>query len=145
MNTVDNTSETRSLKLRAWDSLRDAMITSFDSIDHPAGVQYNFHHGKDGLILMAQNRNGEWYPTKLLQFTGLLDKNGKEIYEGDILKFFDKIVAVVVFESFGGWCYKWVDPTYIRIRQYNPEPFFRNISLFEVVGNIYQHPNLLNS
>jgi len=78
------------------------------------------------------------------QFSGHKDKNSKEIYEGDIIKFFDKIVAIIVFESFGGWCFKWIDPTYINIRQYNPEPIFRNIPLFEVVGNIYENPELIN-
>lgn len=77
-----------------------------------------------------------------MQFTGLLDKNWKEIYEGDILKFFDRVVAVVVWQDFGGWSYKWVDQTYINIRQYNPEPFFRNINLSEVAGNIYENPEL---
>jgi len=78
------------------------------------------------------------------QFTGHKDKNGEEIYEWDIIKFFDKIVAIIVFESFGGWCFKWIDPTYISIRQYNPEPIFRNISLFEVVGNVHENPEILN-
>lgn len=77
------------------------------------------------------------------RFTGLKDKNGKEIYEGDLLKFFDKVIAVVVFQDLGGWSYKWIDETYRRVRQRNPEPFFHNITLWEVAGNIYQDKHLL--
>src|SRR6478609_653557 len=58
---------------------------------------------------------------EFMQFTGHTGKGNVPIYEGDILKFFDKIIAVVVWSDFGGWSYKWIDPTYIRIRQINPE------------------------
>lgn len=80
---------------------------------------------------------------ELMRGSGHKDKNGKFIYEGDLLKFFDKVIAEVTFEPFGGWCYKWIDETYIRFRSKNPEPFFHNINMWEVVGNIYQNPELL--
>lgn len=80
---------------------------------------------------------------ELMQYTGHKDRNDVEIYNDDILKFFDKIVAIVVWKDFGGWSFNWIDPTYKAIRQMSPEPFFHNINLFEVVGNIHQHPHLL--
>lgn len=88
------------------------------------------------------------YPSNVMsfpvqQFTGHKDKNGKEIFDGDILKFFDKIVAIVVWSEFGGWSYQWIDKIYINVRQRKIEPFFHNINLNEVVGNIYENPELL--
>lgn len=88
---------------------------------------------------------------KLMQYTGLKDKNGKEIYEGDILELranpFDrkKDLFQVVFKD-GGFRDEWNN----YIGQYLP-PDIRNKQggrvrlneACEVVGNIYENPELL--
>lgn len=68
-----------------------------------------------------------------MQFTGLLDKNGKEIYEGDIIRGY-KINAVVTFTDGGFW---FVDNANCD-GGYRTEQEVR-----EVVGNIYENPELL--
>lgn len=75
---------------------------------------------------------------EFLQYTGLKDKNGTEIYEADILHHKGVNYAV---EWLG---YKWT----IRkaTRQTHPFRQIYNWPInFEVIGNIYENPELLNS
>jgi uncharacterized phage protein (TIGR01671 family) len=78
-----------------------------------------------------------------MQYTGLHDKNGKEIYEGDIVKF-ENIKAKIIY-GFCGFEFEWIDGYTDKIRLCKTEPLFKNVSLiFEVIGNIYENPELLN-
>ncbi len=75
----------------------------------------------------------------LMQFTGLKDKNGKEIYEGDILKESEHGIFEVV------WDLKWakfkLDHTRVGSTIQYPE-WNRGIRM-EIIGNIYENPDLL--
>jgi len=88
----------------------------------------------------------------IMQFTGLTDKNGKEIYEGDIythnnknfiLKFSNVLsfCSVEINKNLGNFAFDGV------VMKYHNRRDFRNIvgikMHIEVIGNIYENPELL--
>jgi uncharacterized phage protein (TIGR01671 family) len=74
---------------------------------------------------------------KVMQFTGLHDRNGKEIWEGDILGFDRFSHWVVVYQAPSFCIYNVCDPTVIHTITLG------NIDFREVIGNIYENPELL--
>ena len=81
----------------------------------------------------------ERYETYLMQYTGLKDKNGKEIYEGDIICRRAMRNTFVEYERCR-WVLRYDDPK-VEWRQ----DLHNQISLhLEVIGNIYENPKLIN-
>ena len=81
----------------------------------------------------------EVYPETVGQFTGLLDKDGKEIYEGDIL-LMGEDEGVRIYNKVGV-----KDGCFGYIGEYSGEllPFCNYNVMEEIVGNIYDNPELI--
>lgn len=71
------------------------------------------------------------------QFTGLKDKNGKEIYEGDIIENVEK--WEIIFDK-GCFCSRLLDVKYLEEKTYIA---LRAIRDYEIIGNIYENSELL--
>ena len=131
----------RETKFRAWLKEEEKMVNveTMDFTDKTIRCLK-----KNEFINAYLLRRVSFDDVELMQYTGLRDKNGKEIYEGDIIKYkfpYDKrikhISPVKFLEteaSFG-----------IKDRYGNEIPLY-TISAnnyFEVIGNIYKNKNLL--
>lgn len=74
----------------------------------------------------------------IMQSTGLFDKNGKEIFEGDYIKIYDKYSEdwFVTRDEDGAWIIEWKSE-WDRLA-YNTKDFI------EIIWNIHENPELLN-
>ena len=130
----------RELNPRAWIPSLNRYATGFDDL---------YYHRQ-------MNGEGEWwcYPAgedeqldvEIELPTGLKDKNGKEIYMGDILKFRGRFYEVV-FNDYGQFCldnkkYHWLENRY----SFNSVNIWKGDEiLVEIIGNIHEHPELLEA
>ena len=114
----------RPIKFRVWDK-RETKGMSTKNMLYDAQLHHLWQDFVD-------------YPGyELMQYTGLTDKNGKEIYEGDIihLKFGELNANLVV---------KW--DKYMGLKYHNGgwTSLVHVDTHGEVIGNIFEHENLLN-
>lgn len=84
----------------------------------------------------------EQRPFNVMQYTGLKDKNGKEIYEGDIVKL---LHAAHEENEIGQIIYRGDEAAFRIFTNYLSERNLGSLvsSELEVVGNIYENPELL--
>lgn len=133
----------REIKFRAWDKENKR----FGYLDHPFDNNWYVTPTVFGNSLIAFPNN--WKNKKkdnyiLMQFTGLYDKNGKEIYEGDICSTdLSRPYLIVVFRN-GAFMYQCHDDGKDYFDIMLPNEVKSDADKYtEVIGNIYENPELL--
>ena len=121
----------RDIKFRVWDNERNAMLNS-------KSVDIDFFEGKieitSDTIRYDEVYTDEIKDFELMQYVGCKDKNNKEIYEGDIVKTKEHIGQIIY--SKGMFFINAKGDFYLPV--YNVSEFM------EVIGNIYENPELLD-
>ena len=79
----------------------------------------------------------------IMQSTGLKDKNGKEIFEGDIVDYKGRRAVVKWHGSYASFIYRFVDELQERKSEWHP--LFLAYYHFEIIGNIYENKELLDA
>lgn len=133
----------REIKFRVWHKGMNEMLTVYAmNQQRHAGLEYC------GACLgwFGDNHQVEFTYDQAdwMQYTGLTDKNGKEIYEGDILSLWPGIttgMAKIVFTD-GAWQYEYLtDPQAPDAYEFQ----YNKMDEHEIIGNIYQNPELTKS
>jgi len=121
-------------KYRAWDSVEKKFVEHFFITDN--GLICNMEKPTSDSKLLIPIEKSELI---LMQSTGLVDKNGKEIFEGDIVRFFDSLYTV--FYDIKEGCYRLKPHDDRWVVDYMSS--FSSEESFEIVGNIYENKECL--
>ena len=125
----------REIKFRAWDEELKTMVYDFKN---------HLHILQDSdtkqLFVGGLKQNGDWKQPQLMQYTGRKDKHGTEMYDGDIIQdcHSGEIKLVKWREDFCAFvlqCIETETDQWMTIMS--------DVMPHEIVGNIYQHPELL--
>lgn len=121
-------------KFRAWNK-EDKKMYAVEGV-----YAYKDECTQGGEVFLQWFKTSHYFPeqVELMQCTGLKDKNGKLIYEGDIVQWGKTNFAVV-----------WQSCQYALKKDINEKPIDFSLTSFngkgiEVIGNIYENKELLN-
>ena len=121
----------REHKYRAWDKKQKKWLGVNLHMSVTDGcLWWQFGYGCE--ILSAEEREN----IELVEDTGLKDENGKEIYEGDILRIFDRNYEVKIIETDSKMYIEYGYPD-----EHNGPCNFWS----EIIGNIYENPELMEA
>ena len=144
----------REIKFRAWDKNRKTMTPSFD-----------FRQWEGNKLYRPDNGISFFGDLIILQYTGLKDKNGVEIYEGDVVKLHETLLGIHSdidrHETIGYIDYE--RGTYLICLELEKNKYGykenyecwddgehdwyslenEDFDTYEVIGNIYENPELI--
>jgi len=130
-------------RFRIWLKKKKKMVATDDLVnisfeDEEICVQTLYF--EEGLISERDLDYYEFDEIEFIQPTGVKDKNGKEIFEGDIVDYKGRKAVIKWHGSYASFIYRFVDELQERVSEWHP--LFLAYYHFEVIGNIYKNKEL---
>lgn len=119
----------REIKFRVWD-IKNKEMLKVQELD----FEPTFYGGRIAIRLDQYNDYFDTEDIILMQYTGLDDKNGKEIYEGDIVKYENMTGKIMFFNG------SFIMSNFEETEEWELGVINEEI---EVIGNIYENSELL--
>ena len=123
----------KEFKMKAWLKKEKKMVAII-------GIDFNYEYiryTEDDNLFNENYKTAEFKNIELLQFTGLKDNGGQELYEADVIKFNDGIDDI-----YGLISYDDEDGAYRVSYENITEHLLEREGDFEIVGNIFENPDL---
>lgn len=145
----------REIGFRVWTKELGMRYPDGNAAQNSEGIKLRIVFDESGIAILIGRPGAEkWESPKdfeLMEYTGLHDKNGRKIYEGDIVEWYfcavpadrTKKLAVVLNHSFDNIAYEYKlysEPYPDLTKSF---PILSGGDKFEVVGNLYDNPGLL--
>jgi uncharacterized phage protein (TIGR01671 family) len=146
----------REIKFRAWNIFEEHFVDSDEYAVTFNGIIFKANLDSDTYNNLISNEN-----LKFMQYTGLKDKKNEEIYEGDIVKWghiknreesWHRVAFVELFPSLQFHILHYIDGKSLEKKEGDNYVFgFHNFiykdthNSLEVIGNIYENPELLKA
>jgi len=128
----------REHKFRAWDKKRKEWLSEFDFAISGEGEVYLYTQGisEDGFIRLTED-------LEIVECINRKDKNGREIYEGNILKDdYNRILLVEWYQH--GFTFRAITVTYF-VRARDISEWFDRAPFPEIIGNLCENPELMGA
>jgi uncharacterized phage protein (TIGR01671 family) len=144
----------KEIKIKVWNPYKKLMYdgNKLEKLLTKKVIFVSLSYGK--LIIYSYDKNGDYYELIPLQFTGLPDKNGNEIYEGDIIgtnERYQILPKYIVEWNEKHCCFTCIDGgtfNYIgdidELIQYHLLSNMR-LDVCEIIGNIHENSELLGA
>ena len=123
----------KEFKMKAWLKKEKKMVAII-------GIDFNYEYiryTEDDNLFNSDYKTAEFKDIELLQFSGVKDNGGQELYEADVIKFNDGIDDI-----YGLISYDDEDGTYRVSYENITEHLSEREGDFEIVGNIFENPDL---
>lgn len=134
----------REIKFRAWDKKEKRMYSCIDKVEWLISGEVIrafsvIHEEKTHGMMNGYNGEENFI---LLQYTGLKDKNGTEIFEGDILRIKETYIGDTFIKEYNGYIY-FENGSFNVTGEASFDTLAVNNSYWEIIGTIYENLELV--